>query len=273
MNDLSSQDESIATSQYSEFGTSAFDFNPHSGHENNSLQSSQDDSNSTTLKKAQKVVFGFVNDNRIQAFIGILLVANALTMGCEQTLAVQHNFHVQDVLEKTDRVFLIIFTVEVSMQLFANGISDFFNDGFYVFDFFIILMSWVPAVPNFQIFRTLRTIRLLRALRYLSYFKALNDIILFISEVLPVIGHLLSFLVFLVGVFSVLFTELYGHMCLDEPYFKDLSNSAFTCMELMTVDEWSHIFRLVHKEAPTEAWFILCYILASHFVISNKLIA
>merc|ERR1712157_620550 len=137
------------------------------------------------------------------------------------TETVMNDISLQKRLDTTDSVFLVIFTVEICLQLFANGI-EFFDDSFYIFDLCVITMSWLPYIPglkglpNFQIFRTCRTIRLFRVIRYLSYFRALNDIVLFISEVLPVLGHLFYFLIFLWCIFSVLFTELYEGMCFEE---------------------------------------------------------
>jgi Ion transport protein len=73
-------------------------------------------------------------------------------------------------------------------------------------------------------------------------------------------------------IYSVLFTELFGELELSQNYFGSLTQSLFTCMQLMTM-EWSDIAREVMAQ-KTWAWApFLSYIAITGFIVFNLIVA
>jgi hypothetical protein len=112
----------------------------------------------------------FVNDSRIQLAIIVLISINAIMMGISTYPIVRENDDVNQVFETIDKIFLITFTVELSLQFVYLG-SRLFLDGWLLFDFIIIVTSWsfaeVQIVRAFRIFRALRLATRVKIMRNL----------------------------------------------------------------------------------------------------------
>ena len=61
------------------------------------------------------------------------------------------------IFESIDRLFLIIFTIELCMQFVYLGFIQLFHDGWLVFDFVIIILSWMSE--SMQVVRAFRILR------------------------------------------------------------------------------------------------------------------
>merc|ERR1711862_911703 len=99
-----------------------------------------------------------------------------------------------------DNVFLLIFTIEVALQIIYRGIYS-FTDGWITFDFVIILLSW-----SFSSVQVIRSFRIFRALRLVGRIKSLRELIEVIGDVLPKMLTIFFLLAVIFYIFMVLFT-------------------------------------------------------------------
>ena len=107
-----------------------------------------------------------------------------------------------------------------------------------------------------------------------------------IFMVFPRISAIFLMLILVLYIFAVMFTTLFGNATNpDEPgnppylYFSTISNSLMTLFQLMTMDEWADIVRVLmantYDEFPT--WLaptlVIVYVLIAGFVVVNLIIA
>eukprot|EP00567_Pseudictyota_dubia_P011992 CAMPEP_0197457692 /NCGR_PEP_ID=MMETSP1175-20131217/46745_1 /TAXON_ID=1003142 /ORGANISM="Triceratium dubium, Strain CCMP147" /LENGTH=460 /DNA_ID=CAMNT_0042992127 /DNA_START=139 /DNA_END=1521 /DNA_ORIENTATION=+ len=220
--------------------------------------------------RLRKVCGKVVNNHHFQLFIVLLIVINSIMMGLGTFDFVTENPDVSSVFEKVDLAFLITFTIELSMQLVYRGYKLFF-DGWLVFDFIIVVMSW--SLSSLQI---IRAFRIFRALRLITRVQTLRKLVTALMDVIPnmtAIGLLLMLVFYIFAVmFTVLFKDLYELGATEEDYFSSLSKTLFTLFQMMTMD-WSEPARQVMAVYPW-AWapFVL-FVAVSGFMVFNLIIA
>ncbi len=79
-----------------------------------------------------------------------------------------------------DKLFTIIFTIELILKWFALGIKNYFTNGWNWLDFLIVVVSvlgslldWL-GVADIPAFKSMRTLRALRPLKALSRFEGIR---------------------------------------------------------------------------------------------------
>ena len=79
-----------------------------------------------------------------------------------------------------DKLFTVIFTIELILKWFAYGISKYFTNGWNWLDFVIVVVSvlgnildWL-GVADIPAFKSMRTLRALRPLKALSRFEGMR---------------------------------------------------------------------------------------------------
>jgi hypothetical protein len=220
----------------------------------------------SVLWRSRLRVGRIVNHEYVQITVIVFILINALMMGIGTMNWVTDSPKIDNVFTMIDQTFLVIFTLEVSMQLYYLGLA-LFHDGWLVFDLAIVVLSW-----SFESWQIVRAFRIFRAFRLITKIKPLRDLVLAIGAVLPRIYAIAGLLMIIFYVFAVLFTELFSNLPLSENYFRTLDASLFTCMEMMTLT-WADIAREV-IEYHTWAWAPFVFFIAiSGFIVYNLIVA
>lgn len=79
-----------------------------------------------------------------------------------------------------DKVFTIIFTIELLLKWFGYGIRKYFTSGWNFLDFIIVIVSILGTaldlfnVAEIPAFKSMRTLRALRPLKALSRFEGIR---------------------------------------------------------------------------------------------------
>lgn len=215
-----------------------------------------------------------VNNERVQLLIVLLIMLNAIMLGIGTFDFASKNASVVLAFEKTDKAFLIIFTIELGLQIFYHG-WRLLLDGWLVFDLIIISVSW-----GFEEVQIIRAFRIFRTLRLVTRIKVMKNLIVALLSVMPrmaAIG-LLLFLIFYI--FAVMLTNLFGDFyqpgqpdSTDFDYFGRLDLTFFTLFQMMTLDNWADITRQC-IQIDWWAWLpILSFVIISGFVVVNLIIA
>jgi len=138
----------------------------------------------------------------IDPFIILLIAVNALIMGIGTFDFVTEDERLSQTFEKIDEIFLIIFSVEVSLNIFhfirldrlmlKEGKLVFppeeederreraSNKSWLIFDALVVIMSWAFASVSI-----IRAFRILRALRLIAKIKSMRSVILALTRVMP----------------------------------------------------------------------------------------
>ena len=214
-----------------------------------------------------RITLGYAVSNPIvQTMIVFLIIVNAILMGVATFDFVTENPHVVQIFSTVDSIFLIIFTIELGLQLFYRGLS-LINDAWLVFDFIIIVLSW-----SLQSIQIIRAFRIFRALRLVSRLQVLRELITALGAVMPRMYAISMLLLLIFYIFAVLFTQLFGELELSGNYFTTLDASLFTCMNMMTL-EWVNVTRELMTHFSW-AWApVSSFISITGFIVYNLVVA
>lgn len=208
-----------------------------------------------------------VNHYKTQVAIIFLIILNAIMMGVATFDFVTDNPDVERIFEKIDQAFLIIFTIELAMQLIYRGYKLFW-DGWLFFDFVIIVISW-----SFNQLQIIRAIRVIRALRIITRIETMRNLVTALFDIMPRLGAITALLLLIFYIFAVLLTQLFGDLTLESgDYFSRLDITLFTLFVMMTM-EWADVAR----ECMAIYWWawlpFVAFIMITGFIVFNLIIA
>jgi hypothetical protein len=220
------------------------------------------------FQRSRRIVGKLVNNASVQATIILLIILNSILMGVATTKMVTENEDTEQIVERLDNAFLVIFTIEIGMQLYYFGFALFF-DSWLVFDLIVVLISWFANE-----YKVVRAFRIFRAFRLVTRVRPLRDLVLALGDVLPRMSAIVLLLVVVFYVFAVLFTEQFADVPMEENFFSTLHDSFLSCFQMMTM-EWSEICReLMEEHGRKHAWItIVAFVMLAGFIVFNLIVA
>ena len=222
-------------------------------------------------KNVQSISGWLVNHKYVQLTMVVLIAINAILMGIGTYNFVTDDESVSYAFQLTDDVFLVIFTLELCLHFISLGFH-LFADGWLVFDFLVIVVSW-----SFDSVQIIRAFRIFRALRMVTRVKVLKNLLTALFSVIPKLAAILLLLLVIFYIFAVMMTQLFKNLYqdnqTDQDYFSRLDLTFFTLFQMMTLDGWSDI---AHQVMLVYSWAWLPFIgfvTISGFIIVNLMIA
>lgn len=207
-----------------------------------------------------------VNHFYTQRFILFCILTNTIFMGISSTDLPTNSPSATTFLDVSDKVFLVIFTIESGLQLFYHSYKLFFS-AWLSFDLLIVILSW--AMQNLQV---IRGFRILRALRVIMRVGPIKDLIDALTGVIPRLSAIICLMLLILYIFAVLFTQLFKDHDLGDDYFTRLDYTLFTLIQIMTMD-FGDLMRETMKYS-SYAWFpFVLYILIVGFILFNLIAA
>ncbi|CAF0997674.1 unnamed protein product [Rotaria sordida] len=120
------------------------------------------------------------------------------------------------ILHAFDKLFTIIFTIELILKWFAYGIRTYFTNGWNWLDFLIVVVSilgslldWL-GVADIPAFKSMRTLRALRPLKALSRFEGIRVVVNALIGAIPSIFNVLLVCLVFWLIFSIVGVQLFG---------------------------------------------------------------
>jgi hypothetical protein len=211
-----------------------------------------------------------VNDPKIELFVIALILANAALMGVGTFDFVTDNPAVSQGFDITDKVFLVLFTIESGLQFIYHGIH-LFSDGWLLFDFLVIVLSW-----SFESMQIIRAFRIFRCVRLIARLDVLRKLVLSIFAVAPSMTAIVALLVLILYIFAVICTELFGDLYrlgyTDIDYFSTIFLSLFTLFSMMTL-EWADVVRQVMQYSYWSSLLFSAFLIITSFILYSLVIA
>ena len=124
------------------------------------------------LKKIQATFAKLVDSAHFDRIIFVAILINTCSMAVE--------YHGQpqwltDVLEYTNYVFVVIFTIEMVLKIIAGGCVTYVKSLFNLFDASIVIVSWIEILGTSKSgLSVLRTFRLLRVVKMMQFMPTLR---------------------------------------------------------------------------------------------------
>ncbi len=208
----------------------------------------------------------WVERPRVQNFIMVLIVINAVILGLETSPAAMAAYG--DFLLATDQIILGVFVVEILLRIFAHRVS-FFRDPWSIFDFLVVAIALVPASGPFAV---LRALRVLRVLRILTMVPSMRRVVGALLSSIPGLSSIALVLLLIYYVFAVIATKLFG--AAFPQWFGSIGESLYSLFQIMTLESWSMgIVRPVMEVHPNAWIFFVIFILIATFTMLNLFIA
>jgi len=208
----------------------------------------------------------YLEKPRVQQFIMLLIVINAVILGLETVPAAMAQYG--EILVAIDQLILGVFVVEILLRIYAYRLR-FFRDPWSLFDFTVVGIALVPASGPLAV---LRALRILRVLRLLTLVPSMRRVVGALLGSIPGLSSIALVLLLIYYVFAVIATKLFGENF--PQWFGSIGESLYSLFQIMTLESWSMgIVRPVMVEHP-HAWiFFVIFILIATFTMLNLFIA
>ena len=180
--------------------------------------------------RARLVVHDILSRQRFDACIGMVIVANSITIGVEQTYRMQGNEEVLQQCKFLEMIYIIVYTVELLMRFFAHGRAC-LSSAWVRFDFVLVtlgLFTTLVVEPMIErssdtdgepsdaakllgpvmVLRVLRLARLARAVRLLAQFKELWMLVRGLMSSAGTMFYTFLLIIIILYVFACLAIEL-----------------------------------------------------------------
>lgn len=207
-----------------------------------------------------------IEHTRVQQFIIVLILINAVLLGVETSPAVMNR--AGELILALDKLILAIFVLEILIRLYVYRMA-FWRDPWSLFDFTVVSIALIPASGPFAV---LRALRVLRVLRLLTMVPSMRRVVGALLGAIPGLASIGVMLLIFFYVFAVIATNLYG---VSHPqWFGTLGHSFYTLFQIMTLESWSMgIVRPVMEASPYAWMFFVPFILIATFTMLNLFIA
>ncbi|CAF1073726.1 unnamed protein product [Adineta steineri] len=244
----------------------------------------------------QKLISHCVNHKYFDRMIFLAIIVNTLSM------AIEHHKQPQIftiVLEYSNLIFTILFTIEMLLKIIAQGFCKYIQDPFNAFDGGIVLISLIELYgakhSGLSVLRTFRLLRVLKLVRFMPILRRQLVILLICSSVLGM--HLFG------GEFCTLeafnktsheqfnmkcrcctcsewnllinSTDLKDLTCIQErANFDSLRSALITVFQILTQEDWNEV--LYNGMKKTTRWSVLYFIalmIFGNYILINLLIA
>ncbi|XP_034049280.1 sodium channel protein type 4 subunit alpha A [Thalassophryne amazonica] len=209
----------------------------------------------------QGVVFDFISQQFFDIFIMVLICLNMVTMMVETD---DQSLEKEDFLFKLNVAFIVVFTGECVLKLFALR-QYFFTNGWNIFDFVVVILSiagimLADLIEQYfvspTLFRVIRLARIGRILRLIKGAKGIRTLLFALMMSLPAlfnIGLLLFLIMFIFSIFAMSnFAYVKKQAGIDDIFnFETFGGSIICLFEITTSAGWDGLLLpMLNQESP-----------------------
>ncbi|XP_061087082.1 sodium channel protein type 4 subunit alpha A isoform X2 [Conger conger] len=210
----------------------------------------------------QGKVYDFIMQQFFDIFIMVLICLNMVTMMVETDDQSQEK---DEVLNKINLIFIVIFTGECTLKMFALR-QYFFTVGWNIFDFIVVILSVVGIMLSDIIekyfvsptlFRVIRLARIGRVLRLIRGAKGIRTLLFALMMSLPAlfnIGLLLFLIMFIFSIFGMSnFAYVKKQAGVDDMFSFETFGSSIICLfEITTSAGWDGLLLPMLNSGPPD---------------------
>ncbi|XP_030015988.1 sodium channel protein type 4 subunit alpha B-like isoform X2 [Sphaeramia orbicularis] len=210
----------------------------------------------------QAFFFDLVSKQAFDIMIMMLIIVNMVTMMVETD---EQSQRMESILNKINLVFIIIFTTECLIKIFALR-CYFFTVAWNIFDFVVIILSIVGIVladiiekyfVSPTLFRVIRLARIGRVLRLIRAAKGIRTLLFALMMSMPAlfnIGLLLFLVMFIYAIFGMAnFAYVKKQDGIDDMFnFETFGNSMICLFQISTSAGWDNLLSPIMSSSPDE---------------------
>lgn len=229
------------------------------------------------MVQAQLAVKDVYNSNPFQFCAAFVIMFNFICNAVEAELNPEAGTKGAEILAQFDLAFVIIFTAELIVNIFANWMQDFVSDAWCWFDTIVVIISLVSKFASDNAgLSVLRTIRAFRVFRLFKKLKSLRQIIRAINASLPAVCNAFFLVILMTMIYAIMGTTFIRFA--DPENFSAFSVSMYTMWRIMTFDNAAGITlnimdTVTGYDKLLVALFVVSYQLIVAFILCNIVMA
>mmetsp|Transcript_155747 Transcript_155747/g.283250 ORF Transcript_155747/g.283250 Transcript_155747/m.283250 type:complete len:582 (+) Transcript_155747:168-1913(+) len=224
-----------------------------------------------------------ITSPKFDAFIAMIVVANSITMGLESEITSWREFFVV-----TDAIFLVIYTVELSLRTHVSGLR-LFRMAANILDLVIVVAGWASLTVDLlgsdaeslrmiTTLKVLRAFRSIRLLRMFTFFEGCWIIAASFFSCLKPLFWTCVFLSIILFTFTMFAIELIGKSeafdgVPEQEDFKSTHLAFFTLFQITTLDEWRYVVQPLCSRQGWAYFFFAVYLAMTAMSLMNLVTA
>lgn len=199
----------------------------------------------------------------------ILILINAVLLGAETFGSVRQEY--SGAIHLAYNLILLAFILEAVLKLAAHWPTpqNYFKDGWNVFDFTIILLSFLPVGGSTAM--VARMVRLLRVLRLMSALPELRVLVSTLLRSLPGIANVGLLIVLIVYVYAVAGYHFFHDV--DPKHWGNLWLACLTLFQIITLEAWADLMYTAMAVKPWAWVYFVSFVIIATFVVINLFVA
>jgi len=208
-----------------------------------------------------------VYSSQFELVIAFIILVNAVSLALLTMPEIDPE--TRNTLSELDKFALYIYLVELIMRLVSYGKRpwEFFRQGWNVFDFTIVVLSFGIFTGETIILRLLRIFRLIRIFRFLPEVRVLTSSVVKSLPPLMSVGVLIFLALFIYGMAGV---YLFGEQLPDS--WGNITLALTSLFILLTLENFPNYLEEAVAISPWALPFYLSYIFIVVFTVLNVLI-
>ncbi|XP_065082701.1 sodium channel protein para isoform X14 [Ochlerotatus camptorhynchus] len=168
--------------------------------------------------------FQLIENKYFETAVITMILLSSLALALED-VHLPHRPILQDVLYYMDRIFTVIFFLEMLIKWLALGFRVYFTNAWCWLDFIIVMVSLINFVASLcgaggiQAFKTMRTLRALRPLRAMSRMQGMRVVVNALVQAIPSIFNVLLVCLIFWLIFAIMGVQLFAgkyFKCVDK---------------------------------------------------------
>ncbi|XP_076763442.1 sodium voltage-gated channel paralytic isoform X26 [Xylocopa sonorina] len=159
--------------------------------------------------------FKLIENKYFESAVIIMILLSSMALALED-VHLQQRPILQDILYYMDRIFTVIFFLEMLIKWLALGFKMYFTNAWCWLDFIIVMLSlinlgaiWAGAA-DIPAFRSMRTLRALRPLRAVSRWEGMRVVVNALVQAIPSIFNVLLVCLIFWLIFAIMGVQLFA---------------------------------------------------------------
>ena len=216
-----------------------------------------------------KQTFFKIRESKLfQYSVLFIIIFNAFTIGLNTYNLEEFS---RELIKYLDYLITIFFVIEISIRFIGEPKkSNFFKNGWNIFDTFIVLVSLIP-IPNNSSFLLLRLLRVFRVLRVISIIPELKLIIESLIGSLKRVFYVSLLLFIILYIYATIGAIVFSNNLPER--WSDVGVSMITLFQVLTLSSWEQVM-LPLQDIYWWAWiYFFSFIIVCAITMLNLLIA
>nr|CAD7424705.1 unnamed protein product [Timema monikensis] len=159
--------------------------------------------------------FQLIENKYFETAVITMILLSSLALALED-VHLQYRPILQDILYYMDKIFTVIFFLEMLIKWLALGFKKYFTNAWCWLDFVIVMVSLINFLASLvgaggiQAFKTMRTLRALRPLRAMSRMQGMRVVVNALVQAIPSIFNVLLVCLIFWLIFAIMGVQLFA---------------------------------------------------------------